>query len=520
MPNILISVPTKKVKQPLSVTHPELAKEADGWDPTLWQAQSSTKLIWKCNKSHRWSATLSDRLKGQGCAVCAGRQIQIGENDLASMFPELLIFIDGWNPESFTPHSNKRVNWKCSRGHTWTSTINNITSRERNLETPCPYCSNQRVWEGFNDLKTTHPELAIEAFDWDPSTVVAGSNLKRRWKCSLSHTWEAVVNSRSGSLKTGCPYCANQKVWSGFNDLATMMPELAAEADGWNPSEVTIRANRKLDWKCKLGHKWSALLSNRGKGVGCPVCANQKVLTGFNDLETSHPMIAKEAFEWDPKLIISKSSRPRKWKCPTGHIYITSPASRIRGDGCSYCSSHQLLKGFNDLKTNFPIIASQAYKWDPSTLMSQSNKVRKWICSEGHIWEASPANRVKDVGCPSCAKYGFDPNRDAYLYFLEHFEWGMFQIGITNNPDVRLTKHTKSGWTLIEIRGQMDGHLTQQWETAILRMLKAKGADLSNEKIAGKFDGYSEAWSKSTFEVSSIKELMRLTEEFESNNKI
>jgi hypothetical protein len=29
--------------------------------------------------------------------------------------------------------------------------------------------------------------------------------------------------------------------------------------------------------------------------------------------------------------------------------------------------------------------------------------------------------------------------------------------------------------------------------------------------------GYSEAWSKSTFEVNSIKELMRMTEEFEGN---
>jgi hypothetical protein len=82
----------------------------------------------------------------------------------------------------------------------------------------------------------------------------------------------------------------------------------------------------------------------------------------------------------------------------------------------------------------------------------------------------------------------------------------------------RLRKHEKLGWQIIEIRGPMDGHLTQQWETAILKMLKAKGADLSNDKIAGKFDGYSEAWSKSTLEVSSIKELMRLTEEFEINN--
>ena len=63
----------------------------------------------------------------------------------------------------------------------------------------------------------------------------------------------------------------------------------------------------------------------------------------------------------------------------------------------------------------------------------------------------------------------------------------------------------------------MDGLITQQWEKAILQMLKAKGADLSNSKIAGKFVGYTEAWSKSTFEVRSIKELMRLTEEFEEN---
>ena len=63
----------------------------------------------------------------------------------------------------------------------------------------------------------------------------------------------------------------------------------------------------------------------------------------------------------------------------------------------------------------------------------------------------------------------------------------------------------------------IDGHLTRQWETAILRMLKAKGADLSNEKKAGKFDGYSEAWTKATFPVGSIKELMRLTDEFEEN---
>jgi hypothetical protein len=125
-----------------------------------------------------------------------------------------------------------------------------------------------------------------------------------------------------------------------------------------------------------------------------------------------------------------------------------------------------------------------------------------------------------ESGCPTCAVTGFDPNKDGFLYFLSHSKWSMYQIGITNFPDDRLHSHEKLGWKLLEIRGPMDGLLTQTWETAILRMLKAKGADLSNSKIAGKFDGYSEAWSKSTFSTKSIKELMRLTEEFEESKGV
>ena len=91
----------------------------------------------------------------------------------------------------------------------------------------------------------------------------------------------------------------------------------------------------------------------------------------------------------------------------------------------------------------------------------------------------------------------------------------LFQIGITNFPDQRLSRHKKNGWRVLEIRGPMDGNLTLQWETAILKMLKSSGADLSNKEIAGKFDGYTESWSQSTFLAKSIKDLMRLTEEFE-----
>jgi hypothetical protein len=174
------------------------------------------------------------------------------------------------------------------------------------------------------------------------------------------------------------------------------------------------------------------------------------------------------------------------------------------------------LIGFNDLATTHPELAKEVDGWDPTSITATSGHYRKWRCSVGHTWSARVINRGYGVGCASCAKYGYNPSNDGYLYFLIHQQWEMLQIGITNAPDDRLAKHKRNGWRLLELRGPMDGHLTQQWETAILRMLKANGADLFNSKIAGKFDGYSEAWSKSTFEVSSIRELMKLTEEFEN----
>jgi hypothetical protein len=41
-------VPSKKEKYPLSVTHPELTKEADGWNPSSVTFGSGKKVKWKC----------------------------------------------------------------------------------------------------------------------------------------------------------------------------------------------------------------------------------------------------------------------------------------------------------------------------------------------------------------------------------------------------------------------------------------------------------------------------------------
>jgi hypothetical protein len=84
----------------------------------------------------------------------------------------------------------------------------------------------------------------------------------------------------------------------------------------------------------------------------------------------------------------------------------------------------------------------------------------------------------------------------------------MFQVGITNFPKDRLATHTKLGWAVRELRGPMDGHLTNDLETGILRSLKKRRAVFANHAGGEKFDGWSEAWTTASLHVSDLKELL------------
>ena len=258
----------------LQTIFPEIANEAHLWDPTTLTPGSRRKATWKCTNDHQWEASVFKRTSGgQGCPYCSNQRVQEGFNDLATTHPELAAEADGWDPTTVVAGSNKKMPWKCEHGHKWEAPPNQRTRKNRQ-NNACPTCGNRIVKDGFNDLATTHPELAAEADGWDPTTVVAGSNKKMPWKCEHGHQWEAVVFSRS-HIETGCPICINRSLLVGLNDLKTVHPELAKEADGWDPATVISGSHEKLPWVCEQGHRWSAPVFKRSNySYGCPSCSN------------------------------------------------------------------------------------------------------------------------------------------------------------------------------------------------------------------------------------------------------
>jgi hypothetical protein len=54
----------------------------------------------------------------------------------------------------------------------------------------------------------------------------------------------------------------------------------------------------------------------------------------------------------------------------------------------------------------------------------------------------------------------------------------------------------------------MEGHLTRNLETSCLHALEKRGAILGHKAGITKFDGYTEAWTKASLKVASIRQIL------------
>ena len=279
-------------KQRSVANHPQLIKYWDyeknkGIDPNKLARFSNIKVYWKCSECGNSWRTSPNNIRG--CAVCSGQKVKKGFNDLLFVNPELAKEWDyelnkNIKPDEVTTHTSTRVWWKCKKcGNSWKNSVAN-----RSNGSGCPYCVNAKVAKGFNDLQTLYPEIAnqwvyaVNDKSLTPSDVVPGSNKPVLWRCSTCKgIWRASVNRRTQGH--GCPYCSNERVLTGFNDLATKTPNIAKEWDylrnnGESPSNVLNASNHYYWWKCsECGHEWRAQVSSRTcQHTGCPECAKRK----------------------------------------------------------------------------------------------------------------------------------------------------------------------------------------------------------------------------------------------------
>ena len=291
--------PCKRLpRRPLATFAPDLAEElVDDLNNGLTKYTIGTgkrsNVWWRCReRGHLFAAWPANRCskKKSGCPYCQGLQAYPGENDIATLHPELCEELSEYqeadlDPKALLEGSSQRVLWVCRK---------------------------------------------------NPKHVYPMSPYERL------------------TLNSGCSFCAGKRVLPGENDLATLRPELALEWDfeanqPWTPNLFTEHSNKEFFWICQLNqaHKWPARINTRSKGHGCRICA--RVMRGRNDLETrvrAEPSKSHLLREWsktnlkDPSEVAFSCNDNYKWTCPKGHLdFEASPANRwFCSTGCPSCA--------------------------------------------------------------------------------------------------------------------------------------------------------------------------------------
>ncbi len=409
----------------LASLHPALISE---WDyelndlgPECYFPHSNTPVNWVCHNGHKWPARINNRTTGgTGCPYCAGKKLVPGENDFATVHPEL---VGEWSPKNKNkptevfPKCNDSAEWICQKGHVWTAKI-----YHRSEGQGCPYCAGLIPIVGETDLETVHPDIAKT---WHPtlnnghipSEFTSHSHHEAWWVCEKGHEYPSPIYRRVRG--SGCSVCNGKRIVPGVNDLQTLAPQLAKEfhpiKNGMRTVQNTgLHYTKPVWWKCsQCGHEWQASPNNRAAGRGCPTCAHHCVDKDINSLAVINPSLASQ---WDEERngsataydVSPYDNRDYYWICDKGHSWLASPANRNKGTGCPYCSHKLPIVGENDLLTLHPVLC---FEWhptknekQPSDYLPQSHDAVWWLCPNGHEYQAQIDARVNGSGCPKCIK--------------------------------------------------------------------------------------------------------------------
>jgi len=311
------------------------------------------------------------------------------------------------------------------------------------------------------DEPKKYPHL-LEEWDYekngriDPECISFGSSLRIFWKCEHGHSWSAAPSSRAKG--TGCPYCAGIRLLTGFNDLATLRPDIANQWDyerngDLKPEMVTTSyRKKKLWWICpeNSDHRWETTVVSRTSGCGCIICADeqrkitkrQTYISRNGSFADNNPDLLNEWLYEKNNLIgvfpedIPNNYRDKEvwWKCKTcKHVWQTKPANRAKGRGCPECykrnkgtiSRNSALNRNGSLAQNHPEIA---LFWDndnndgirPEDVTSQCHNKVNWKCPNcGHQWPKPVYKMTLYPCCPNCRYSLNEENRPVLQYDLK-----------------------------------------------------------------------------------------------------
>ena len=344
----------------ISTTHPQIAKEWDFLENSTVDIfkiskGSHKKVWWSCQYGHKWQAAVYSRtiLNNNGCPYCS-KESQTSYFEKAIFFYLTKSLQDVKILENFRPDFLQKSELDIY-----------IPSLKLGIEYDGAFWHQDLLLDAKKDalcqennltlIRIREPALSIYKSDsikiqleqTDPQGFFLEAPLREllrfiNERYALNATLDFDISRDQYEIEK----IYRQKVKNQSIATSNFISQWNKEKNNnLDPSKIPLFSNKKYWWTCSLGHNWEASAAHRASGQNCPFCSNQKVLQGYNDLQTQYPNLASE---WDfsknnisPNKVLAKSNQKYWWKCKKcGHEWLTPVYVRSgMGCNCPKCSS-------------------------------------------------------------------------------------------------------------------------------------------------------------------------------------
>ena len=375
----------------------------------------------KCKNGHSFVRPIIRHVELNGqCPICSGTVLKKGSNDLATIYPAVILFWDyeknEKRPDQVLATLDNSYHFVCSNGHHFKCTLRELVENDFH----CPVCEGKRVDPEKTSLQALNPELASEFSVNNKSTasqIAFDTSKKVLWTCpTCGEDYLYPVNERKIG-DNSCPYCNHTKLKSGVNDLTITNPQLASEFSPRNDkkaNEVGEWQKYEVFWICPTcKQEFRREVRKMAAGFDeCPICTGRVAIEGYNSLADEHPdipFIWSEKNDKKPTEVTSISSYDAIWYCPTCKQEFRREVRKVVDDEfeCPICTGKTVVAGYNSLEDEYPEIAKRWAESNdrlPSEVLSSHIYRAEWVCPTcGGKYTASVRDVVNGLAeCPYC----------------------------------------------------------------------------------------------------------------------
>lgn len=160
-------------------------------------------------------------------------------------------------------------------------------------------------------------------------------------------------------------------------------------------------------------------------------------------LEYNQQLFEREIDYWPVEEYIDART-PIIHECLKGHKWNVKPSNILGGSNCPQCDRQSKMYTTESYRQSIKYEVLEPYKGSKTKILHR--------CEQGHEWYVRPNDVINGVGCPLCAKYAFNRDMPAIVYYVL-IDDKYYKIGITNRSVIERFKAEK-----LEIK------VIKQWE--------------------------------------------------------